>query len=228
MGMWGGGAGAGGWSQGIGGQAMGPRASRNADGWDDDALGKVYDAQVVRRLIPYLMLYKRQAITAFTCMVVSAITSFLQPLMIGLIVRAGVQHNTGQIYLFSGIMGGMVVVNWLSAWLQQITTARMGNRLLLRLRTEMYEHMQGLSLSFYDEMEVGRMISRLTSDVTVMQELLTSGSLTHLRGRLRWAHRRHRDTVVHRLAAGARHVCHRAATCDSHGLVGRPRKAGIR
>ena len=179
MGMWGGGgAGAGGWSQGIGGQAMGPRASRNADGWDDDSLGKVYDAQVVRRLIPYLKRFKRQAITAFTCMVISAIASFLQPLMIGLIVRAGVQHNTGQIYLFSGIMGGMVVVNWLAAWLQQITTARMGNRLLLQLRTEMYEHMQGLSLSFYDEMEVGRMISRLTSDVTVMQELLTSGSLT--------------------------------------------------
>ena len=36
MGFWGGGAGAGGWSQGIGGQAMGPRAARNSDGWDDD------------------------------------------------------------------------------------------------------------------------------------------------------------------------------------------------
>ena len=178
MGMWGGGAGAGGWSQGIGGQAMGPRAGRNADGWDDDSLGKVYDAKVVRRLYPYLMQYKRQAITAFTCMVVSAIASFLQPLVIGLIVRAGVQHNEKQIYVFSGIMAGMVVINWVAAWLQQITTARMGNKLLLQLRTEMYEHMQGLSLSFYDEMEVGRMISRLTSDVTVMQELLTSGSLT--------------------------------------------------
>jgi ATP-binding cassette subfamily B protein len=61
---------------------------------------------------------------------------------------------------------------------QQIVTARMGTKLLYQLRTEMYEHMQGLSLDFYDEMEVGRMISRLTSDVTVMQELLTSGSLT--------------------------------------------------
>jgi ATP-binding cassette subfamily B protein len=75
-------------------------------------------------------------------------------------------------------MAGMAVVGWLAAFLQQVTTAWMGNRLLLQLRTEMYEHMQSLSLSFYDEMEVGRMISRLTSDVTVMQELLTSGSLT--------------------------------------------------
>ncbi len=42
----------------------------------------------------------------------------------------------------------------------------------------MYDHVQDLSLSFFDEMEVGRIISRLTSDVTVMQELLTTGSLT--------------------------------------------------
>ena len=60
---------------------------------------------------------------------------------------------------------------------QQITINTVGNRLLVRLRTDMYAHMQSLSLSFFDEMEVGRMISRLTSDVTVIQDLLTSGSL---------------------------------------------------
>ncbi|HSE44746.1 MAG TPA: hypothetical protein VLA89_05405, partial [Gemmatimonadales bacterium] len=64
MGMWGG-AGAGGWSSGIGGQNMGAMRGRNADGWDDEYLGKVYDAQVVRRILPYIKEYKLQAITAF-------------------------------------------------------------------------------------------------------------------------------------------------------------------
>ncbi|OAI39876.1 hypothetical protein AYO38_06795 [bacterium SCGC AG-212-C10] len=179
MGMFGGGAGAGGWSTGIGGQAMGPhRASRNADGWDDDNLGKMYDAEVVKRLVPYLKDYKLLASMAFISMVVQAATSFIQPLLIGYTVKAGVNHDTERVYWMLGIMTALAVIGWGAAFTQQLSTAWMGNRLLLRLRTEMYEHMQGLSLSFYDEMEVGRMISRLTSDVTVMQELLTSGSLT--------------------------------------------------
>lgn len=175
-----GGAGAGGWSTGIGGQGMGPRANRGSDGWDDEYLGKAYDAQVVRRILPYLKPYKKQAIIALLCMTISAATSFIQPLLIGLTVQAGVEGNTDRVWWLLGIMVGAAGVTWLSAYIQLLTTAWMGNRLLLQLRSEMYDHMQGLSLSFYDEMEVGRMISRLTSDVTVMQELLTSGSLTFL------------------------------------------------
>ncbi|MGB4860868.1 MAG: ABC transporter ATP-binding protein [Tepidiformaceae bacterium] len=175
-----GGSGAGGWSTGIGGQGMGPRSARNADGWDDDILGKAYDGQVVRRILPYLKPYKWQAALAVFCMITTAISSFIQPLLIGLTVKAGVNGNTDRVWWLLGIMIGTAGITWLSAYTQLLTTAWMGNRLLLQLRTEMYDHMQGLSLSFYDEMEVGRMISRLTSDVTVMQELLTSGSLTFL------------------------------------------------
>lgn len=175
-----GGSGAGGWSTGIGGQAMGPRSNRGADGWDDEYLGKVYDSQVVRRILPYLKPYKKYAVAAFICMVVSAVTSFIQPLLIGLTLKAGVEGDTTRVWWMMGIMVGTAGVTWLTAYIQLLTTAWMGNRLLLQLRSEMYDHMQGLSLSFYDEMEVGRMISRLTSDVTVMQELLTSGSLTFL------------------------------------------------
>lgn len=175
-----GGAGAGGWSTGIGGQSMGPRSNRNSDGWDDEYLGKAYDAQVVRRIMPYLKPYRKQAIIALACMIVSAVSSFIQPLLIGLTIKAGVQGDTRQIWWMLGFMLCAAGLTWLSTYIQLLTTAWMGNRLLLQLRSEMYDHMQGLSLSFYDEMEVGRMISRLTSDVTVMQELLTSGSLTFL------------------------------------------------
>ena len=178
MGMFGG-SGAGGWSTGIGGQTTGPsRHGRGSDGWDDEYLGKVYDANVVRRILPYLKPYKKQAGLALACMIISAITSFLQPLLIGLTVKAGIQHDTDRVMIYLGVMLGAALITWISAYVQLLTTAWMGNRLLLQLRSEMYDHMQGLSLSFYDEMEVGRMISRLTSDVTVMQELLTSGSLS--------------------------------------------------
>jgi len=180
MGMFGG-AGAGGWSSGIGGQTTGPmRHGRGTDGWDDEYLGKAYDAQVVRRLLPYLKPYKKQAALALACMIISAATSYMQPFLIGLTVEAGIRGDTDRIWTLLAIMVGTATVTWITAYIQLLTTSWMGNRLLLQLRSEMYDHMQGLSLSFYDEMEVGRMISRLTSDVTVMQELLTTGSLTFL------------------------------------------------
>ena len=179
MGMWGG-AGAGGWSQGIGGQSMGPRAARNSDGWDDEYLGKVYDAEVARRIIPYLAEYKLQAAIAISMMILSAASSMAQPFLIGLAVTAGIKGNKEAILVLCGASVGLAFLQFISMYLQQTTTAWMGTRILLRLRSEMYGHMINLSLSFYDEMEVGRMISRLTSDVQVVNDLLTTGSLTSL------------------------------------------------
>ena len=178
MGMWGGGA-AGGWSTGIGGQSMGPaRAGRGADGWDDEYLGKAYDAEVVKRLVPYIGPHKLRFMLAFSCMIVSAGSNFLQPLLIGLTVKASIQQDSRQVVILFCLMVGLAVAAWGAMMVQQLTMNWIGNAILLKLRTEMYDHMESLSLSFFDEMEVGRMISRLTSDVTVIQDLLTSGSLT--------------------------------------------------
>ncbi len=177
MGMWGG-SGAAGWSTGIGGQAQGGgRRGRGGDGWDDAELGKVYDAKVIRRILPYLRPYKLQTGVAFAAMTVAAFANFLQPLLIGLTVTAGSLGNEDLVIKLLVIMAIMAGISWLAAFVQQITVNWIGNRLLLKLRSDMYDHMQSLSLSFYDKMEVGRMISRLTSDVTVMQDLLTNGSL---------------------------------------------------
>ncbi|MCA9824434.1 MAG: hypothetical protein KC479_03280, partial [Dehalococcoidia bacterium] len=179
MAFWGG-AGAGGWSTGIGGQQGGPRGGRGSDGWDEDYLGKAYDAEVARRLIPYIVQYRFAAILAFVAMMMFAIAQFVTPLFIGLTVKAGAEGNEDRVFVYLGVLIGLALMGMTGAFMQQLTTAWIGNKLLLQLRTEMYDHIQGLSLSFFDDMEVGRIISRLTSDVTVMQELLTTGSLTFL------------------------------------------------
>jgi len=174
MGMWGGG-GASGWSTNIGGG--GNNRGRGGDGWDDEYLGKVYDAEVIRRLGPYVRPYRKQVALAFGAMIVQSMTTYMQPVLIGLTVAAGIRQDEQQVMGFLGALLGMAFLGWVALYVQQITINTVGNRLLVQLRSDMYEHMQGLSLSFYDEMEVGRMISRLTSDVTVIQDLLTSGSL---------------------------------------------------
>src|SRR5437773_11679850 len=60
---------------------------RSVDGWDDDELGRVYDHSVMRRLFPYLRPYKRQAAFATAGMLVAAVATNSQPLLIGLAVK---------------------------------------------------------------------------------------------------------------------------------------------
>jgi len=178
MSFWGG-HGAGGWSN-TGTTQMRPAGlKRSVDGWDDDELGKLYDHSVVRRLLPYLRPYRGRAITAIFSMIVFAIVSRTQPYLIGVAIDRYIEKGDVSGVTTIGIaLLGLAVVGWLSQYIQQVMTAFMGHRILLTLRTQMFNHIQKLSLSFLDRNETGRVMSRVTSDVTVLQELLTTGFLT--------------------------------------------------
>ncbi|MCH7809119.1 MAG: ABC transporter ATP-binding protein [Chloroflexi bacterium] len=178
MGMWGG-AGAGGWSNQGAHVRPGQYQRRGSDGWDDEELGKVYDHSVVLRLLPYLRPYRGRAITAIVAMIVFAAVSRTQPFLIGLAIDKYIESENLQGVAFIGLaLLGLALAGWLAQWVQQVMTAFMGHRILLKLRTQMFSHIQKLSLSFHDRNETGRVMSRVTSDVTVMQELLTTGFLT--------------------------------------------------
>ncbi|HEY5639481.1 MAG TPA: ABC transporter transmembrane domain-containing protein, partial [Dehalococcoidia bacterium] len=178
MGMWGG-AGAGGWSHQGAHVRPGQYLRRGSDGWDDEELGKVYDHSVVRRLLPYLRPYRGRAFTAIFAMIIFAAVSRTQPFLIGLAVDKYIKNEDLKgVALIGLVLLGLALAGWLAQWLQQVMTAFMGHRILLTLRTQMFNHIQKLSLSFLDRNETGRVMSRVTSDVTVLQELLTTGFLT--------------------------------------------------
>ncbi|HEY8490571.1 MAG TPA: ABC transporter ATP-binding protein [Dehalococcoidia bacterium] len=176
MAYWGG-AGAGGWSGGasvFGGNFR----RRTADGWDDDELGKVYDHQVVKRLIPYLKPYKLRAFVALGAMLVYAATSYAQPFVFGMILKQVGQADLSGLNRPAGAFLAIAVISGLAYYVQLNNTGWIGHRLLFTLRTQLFNHLQKLSLRFYDNHEVGKVMSRVTSDVTVLQELLTAGFLT--------------------------------------------------
>ena len=178
MGMWGGG-GAGGWS--ASGTSMGGgNARRGLDGWNDDDLGKVYDGAVVRRLAPYLRPHRNRLFLALLGTLGFSLASTVQPLLIGFAVDDAVQGDVEGLTRWVTWLLGLVAISWVLQYVQTTQTGSIGHRILLRLRTEMFGHIQRLSLSFIDRHEVGRIMSRVTSDVTALQELLTTGSLTVL------------------------------------------------
>ena len=182
MAYWGGG-GAGGWSGPEGG---GPARRGRSDGWDYNELGKVYDARLVGRLIPFLAPYKGRAVVALISVIVVSVTQYAQPYVMG----RGVEHvinslRSGEdasddVQTLGLLLVAMAVVGFVAMYVQRRMTGYMGHGLLLHLRQLMFNHLNRLSMRFYDNEEVGRVMSRVTSDVVTLQELMTSGALNVL------------------------------------------------
>jgi ATP-binding cassette subfamily B protein len=154
---------------------------RSADGWDDDELGQLYDHSVVARLLPYLKPYRWRVALALAGMLTFAAANMTQPFLIGLAIDKFVRTgDLAGLNWIGGALVGLALLAWAGQSVQQISTAYVGHNVLLTLRTTMFNHIQRLSLGFLDRTEVGRVMSRVQNDVTVLQELLTTGFLTIL------------------------------------------------
>ena len=97
-----------------------------------------------------------------------------------------------------------------------LLTTYIGQRVMYDLRMQIFEHLQRLSISYFDRNPVGRLMTRVTSDVETLNELFSSGVVTDLRRRVH-AGRHHGDDAGDRLAAGAGHL-----RGDPAGLAHRP------
>ena len=173
----------GGWSHGPGGgggpgvpMRMGLRGALDAD--PEEELGKVYDHAVVSRLVPYLAPYKRLVLLAFACTIIYSITHAAGPRIIGLAIDRFIDRGdpaglNGIVALF--LANSIIAVA--GQYGQSTILAYVGQGVLHALRTQMFSHIQELSLGFFDRNEVGKLMSRVQNDVLALQELLTSGFL---------------------------------------------------
>lgn len=190
MAYWAGG-GAAGWSgDGLPGGRPRSRSGR-IDGWDYEELGKIYDFPLLARLGPFFSPYKARAVIAVVMMVIASVTSYVQPFLMGKGVerlvanlRAGTPDSlaaaTTDVRNFGALLVGISVLSFVATYVQRRMTGYMGHGLLKNLRSQMFAHLNRLSLSFYDNQEVGRVMSRVTSDVVTLQELMTTGFLNVL------------------------------------------------
>jgi ABC-type multidrug transport system fused ATPase/permease subunit len=196
MAYWGGG-GAAGWSgggmmgRGRGGPQVNMTNRRGIDGWDYEELGKVYDLALIKRLVPFVTPHKWRAIVAVLSTLVLSITSYAPPFIMALAVERIVElvraANDGDptaldkavsdTQFYGLLLVGLALLMFFAAMVQRLMTGYIGHHLLRDLRSMMFAHLNKLSLSFYDREEVGRIMSRVTSDVVTLQELMTSGIL---------------------------------------------------
>ena len=143
---------------------------------DEEVLGKAYDARLMRRLIGYLRPYRKQVLFALLLLVVDAALETIPPLLTMLAIdRYIAAGNAGGLAVVAGAYVLTLAVKLGTEFVQALTLQRTGQRIMFDMRMQIFSHLQNLSPSFYDRNPVGRLITRVVTDVDVLNELFSSG-----------------------------------------------------
>lgn len=142
----------------------------------DEVLGKAVDRGLLRRLVVYLRPYKWYVVGSVVLAVTSGLLSELGPYLSRVAIDDYIVHKDfgGLIWICALIFGSMLigaVMTYGMTYLMQFV----GQETIHRVRMEIFDHLQRLSLRFFDTNPVGRLVTRVTSDVEVLNEFFSSG-----------------------------------------------------
>ncbi|MCX6543092.1 MAG: ABC transporter ATP-binding protein [Acidobacteria bacterium] len=143
---------------------------------DDEIVGKAYDAVLMRRLMGYLRPYWLFVLLAFAAIVGGSLLQLAQPYLMKLAIdryiAAGDVAGMNRIaLLFLGVLVGSFALEYIQTFVLQM----IGQRIMYDMRMQIYGHLQRLDIAFYDRNPVGRLMTRVTTDVDALNELFTSG-----------------------------------------------------
>lgn len=146
---------------------------------EEESLGKAYDARLMRRLLTYLHPYRLQVATAILLLVLASGLELVGPWLTKLAIdRAFPQADYSFLSLLGLLFLGSLALSALLGYVQTILTAWIGQRVMIDLRDAVFSHLQRLDLRFFDRNPVGRLMTRVTSDIEVLNEMFTSGVVT--------------------------------------------------
>jgi len=143
---------------------------------EDDVIGKAYDGRLMRRLLTYLRPYRGQVLVAVVAIIghsaLDLVPPYLTKIVIDRYIPAGDLAGLGSIAaLFLAALIASFLLEYLQTWTMQI----IGQKIMFDLRMQLVSHLHRLDLRFYDRNPVGRLMTRITTDVDVLNELFTSG-----------------------------------------------------
>jgi ATP-binding cassette subfamily B protein len=146
---------------------------------EEDALGKAYDGQLMRRLLKYLWPYRRRVALAIAVLMLASATQIVGPWLTQLVIDEAIpQRDTSLLALLAGGFMAAVVLGAILTYVQAVITTWLGQAVMYDLRTEIFAKLQRLDLRFYDKNPVGRLMTRITNDVETLNELFSSGLVT--------------------------------------------------
>ena len=141
---------------------------------DDEIMGKAYDGRLVRRLGGYIVPYKPRVIVAIILMTISTLLGVAGPAVIGFAIDSGIRAGSADQLRFWTII---FLVSSIGEWLTNRTRvhimAYVGTRIVADVRSDLFRHLHRLTLNFYSNYSVGRLMSRLIGDVGVLLDFMT-------------------------------------------------------
>jgi ATP-binding cassette, subfamily B, multidrug efflux pump len=143
---------------------------------EEKAIGKTYDFKVAKRLFRYLRPYWKLVVAALAMTVVLNILGALSPKFVQYAVdNYIVPKQLEGFTLFVVAFFLVLLFRFIFQYTQEILLNRVGQQVMFDLRTEIYTKLQKQEVAYYDKNPVGRVITRITSDVDSLNELFTSG-----------------------------------------------------
>jgi ATP-binding cassette subfamily B protein len=143
---------------------------------EDEAIGKAYDARLMRRLLTYLSPYRAQVALAVGAIMAHSLLELAPPYLTKIVIDRYIPADD-----LSGL--GLIAVVFLLTlsgsfafeYLQTSTMQTIGQRIMFDLRMQIHGRLNRLDVRFYDRNPVGRLMTRVTTDVDALNELFTAG-----------------------------------------------------
>lgn len=146
---------------------------------EEEALGKAYDSRLMNRLLGYLRPYKKWVFVAVFMLLIGSLAqislAFITQHAIDDYIKTGIADGFGMvILLYFGVMALALV----ASYGETFVTMWLGQKVQYDIRMEIFRHLQKLHLGYFDRNPVGRLLTRVTNDVNVLNELFSSGVVT--------------------------------------------------
>jgi len=148
---------------------------------EEDVVGKAYDARLMRRLSVYVRPYGWLVAAALSCLMLDGLVQLVGPLMTQRVIDVALPaHDVGMVWRSALLLALSLVVTFACQYGETILTSLLGQRVMRDLRRDIFAHVQRLPVVFFDRNPVGRLVTRVTSDVEALNELFTAGVVAGL------------------------------------------------
>ena len=155
---------------------------------EDEILGKAYDTRLVRRLWAFVHPYRFTFLLTLGFILLASGVDLLAPFVTQIAIDRFIvpTQNTGLspadrangVFTMSVVYLLVLVAGFGLRYYQNFLLSVVGQRIMYDMRSKMFEHLQNLSLSFFDHNPVGRLMTRITNDVDALNDLFTSGAIS--------------------------------------------------
>lgn len=148
---------------------------------EDEILGKGYDGRIVRRLLPYLRQYRLMVVLSMSLLLATSLLDLAGPALTKIAIDRYItpRHPSGLTMILAVYLAALSTA-FILRYLMNYCMEYIGQHVMYDLRSQIFSHLQRLPLSFFDRNPVGRLMTRLTSDVDALNDLLTQGMVSIL------------------------------------------------